>query len=752
MRTSTFPFRRLALGLVLGLSAVIALTLALNDIRARTWAAADLLHMRSELPQDAALRGRITDDLGLSVHGPDVQAITDVHTDTCQWDVALALDRSGSMQEDTRCYGCWDADPEQPYPTGITYPLYFGEHCQPSEPLRFTNYWYVVIEAEHYSRYEAAADYHYAYTEYPKTWWTMQRQPGVNTSGPDERGAFVKVGPHSEGAMHYNTVADIVFPTDADPFFTTPRLDYDFTVPVSGTYYVWMRAQGGVSSWDNAVTRRRVHVGLDGVPLATGETAYFGPYNDGADPDHWRWTRVLELPNLGVTGAEDPHTLNFWAAGPGFNLDKIVITNNPGTNLDEGNRPLDWDYVMTDGTVIDDYGPLETHGRTDWACMGADDPRFAPADPLTGELDDLYDDYQPLRAAKEAAKGIVGLLNPRLDQIGFIEYSATSTVTEELYCIERVGGCSDLEQVVTSIESTAAVSETGDGTNMADAMWDGLWVLTTGPEPNPSGSGLPPKSPGTVHYGRPGVAHVLILLTDGQPNRYPQLPVGYGNCYSDDLYPDQPDETLDQRRARECVVWFARHARDQGVVIYAIGQGGQADSALLVHVARLTGGSYLYAPTPLQLQEAIETWLTAGCPFSLQVAKAVTPEAGVNIGERLTYTIRTTVSGRVRPSLWLTDYWPTQTVFITATPGYAPASPIRGEPLVWQVTAGAFTQPLVLTHTVALSVTGPDGVLTNTVVVVDASGLTSASASLPVTVVDLQKYRLYLPLVLKGSG
>jgi hypothetical protein len=187
------------------------------------------------------------------------------------------------------------------------------------------------------------------------------------------------------------------------------------------------------------------------------------------------------------------------------------------------------------------------------------------------------------------------------------------------------------------------------------------------------------------------------------------------------------------------------------VVIYAIGQGGQADGALLAHVAGLTGGSYLYAPTPLQLQEAIETLLTTGCPFSIQVAKRVTPGASVNIGARLTYTIRTTVSGRIRPSLWLTDYWPTQTLFIAATPGYTPELPVHGEPLVWQVTAGAFTQPLILTHTVALSVTGSEGVLTNTVVVVDASGLTSASASVPVTVVDPQKYRLYLPLVLKRS-
>jgi hypothetical protein len=762
MRTSTFPFRRSALGFVLGLSAVIALTLALQDISAHTMTPAASPEERSELTQAVALAGRVTDNANLTAHRHDVQAITEVHTDTCQWDVALAFDRSNSMQEGTRCYGCWEADENgEPYPAGVTFPLPFGEHCQASNPLQYQVYWYVVIEAEHYSSYESAADYHRAYTEYPKTWWAMQRQPRVNTSGPDERGAFMKVGPNSEGAMHYNTIADIVFPTDIDPYFTTPRLDYDFTVPAPGTYYVWMRAQGGVSYWDNAITRLRVHVGLNGAPLATGETRRYGPYNDGADPDHWRWTRVLELPNLAVTGSEDPYTLNFWAAGPGFSLDKIVITNDPGTYLDGGNRPLDWDYTMSDGTVIDDYGPLETHGRTNWACMTAEDPRFEPINPLTEELDDLYDDYQPIRAAKEAAKNFVRLLNPKLDQVGYVRYGTSSEIVEELYCLEREGGCEGFENVLVPIDSTQAEG----WTNIADALWDGLWVLTTGTEPEPSatGVGLPPKFPGTEHYGRPGAVHVLILMTDGKANYYPgigrdgvpNLPPDYGNCYSDDLYPDQPDETLDQRRARECVAWFALHARDRGVEIYTIGLGTQSDNDLLAYVARLTNGSHLYVPSPSELEdalEAIETQLTTRCPFAIQVAKRVTPEDSINIGERLTYTIRTTVSGRARPSLWLTDYWPTQTLFITATAGYTPASPIRGEPLVWQVAAGSFTQPLVLAHTVALSVAGPEGVLTNTVVVVDDAGLTSATASIAVTVVGPEKHRLYLPLVLKDGG
>ena len=96
-------------------------------------------------------------------------------------DIVIVYDRSGSMQEDTRCYGCWEpdpdagTDPDKQYPVGETFPLPDSGHCQPSEPLKWpptgTSYWYLSIEAEHYSRYETDADYHRDRTEYPKTWW-----------------------------------------------------------------------------------------------------------------------------------------------------------------------------------------------------------------------------------------------------------------------------------------------------------------------------------------------------------------------------------------------------------------------------------------------------------------------------------------------------------------------------------------------------------------------------------------------------
>jgi uncharacterized repeat protein (TIGR01451 family) len=682
---------------------------------------------------------RLATNLARAVY-PGVLTATDTATiwvwdsipeGACRRDIALVFDRSGSMGELTRCYGCWDQQ------TQTTHPLPFGNHCDDPDPLFYQGYAYVSIEAEHYSSYETLADYHWDQTQFPKTWWAMQRQPNRNASGPDTRGAWMMVGPHSEGALHYPIISDIVYPPD---LYTTPRLDYDFTVPTAGNYYVWIRAQGGNQFWANSAARRSIHVGLNGTPMATGQTSQYGPYNDGASSNNWRWTRILRLDGL---SADTNYTLNFWAAGPGFRLDKIVLTNDTRTNLMDNGHPLDWD---TPG--VSDAGPVETHGRTGWACLGPgslpySDPRFEPVNPVTGELDDLYDDFQPIRTAQEAAKGFVRQLNPVLDQIAYVWYSSVASIREELYCQEHYGICEDFENVVAAIGSTYA----SGSTNIAGALWYGLLTLLPGDEPEPTGTGLPPgPDTGPTHYGRAPTYGTLILITDGQANTYPALPSGYGNCYSDDLWPDQPGESDSQRRARECVVWFALRARDIGVAIQTIGLGVQADHELLAYVAELTGGWYYYAPEAGDLYavlEAIETQTTSDCLFSgVEVVKRVTPQPIVTAGERLTYTIETALSGWIRTSpLELYDDVPAQTVFITATPGF-----VSEDPLVWSLPSGTFAEPLTLTHTVVLSATGPAGVLTNTVSIVNdyfsGTGPVLASESVTVSVLARPTYQL----------
>ncbi|UCE37960.1 MAG: VCBS repeat-containing protein [Thermoplasmata archaeon] len=76
---------------------------------------------------------------------------------------------------------------------------------------------------------------------------------------------------------------------------------------------------------------------------------------------------------------------------------------------------------------------------------------------------------------------------------------------------------------------------------------------------------------GNYNYNR-----IIILLTDGSNN-----------------YPIQDDATLAE----------AQRAADNGIIIYTIGLGDNADEALLQQVASITGGKYYWSPTPDNLQD-----------------------------------------------------------------------------------------------------------------------------------------------------
>jgi hypothetical protein len=75
----------------------------------------------------------------------------------------------------------------------------------------------------------------------------------------------------------------------------------------------------------------------------------------------------------------------------------------------------------------------------------------------------------------------------------------------------------------------------------------------------------------------------MVLMTDGQANRYPNY-----ECWQEDLWPDTGDSSVD--RAADCVMYYARVARDNAIVVYTIGLGESADRELMAKVADLTGG------------------------------------------------------------------------------------------------------------------------------------------------------------------
>jgi Mg-chelatase subunit ChlD len=124
-------------------------------------------------------------------------------------------------------------------------------------------------------------------------------------------------------------------------------------------------------------------------------------------------------------------------------------------------------------------------------------------------------------------------------------------------------------------------SNAGGGTNIPHGLRLGIDVLSSR----------------TGHYGRPGAAHILVFMTDGETNTLSGIePV----CYAQDYWPQNGlGTTID--RSKDCAVYYARQARNNGIVIYSITLGDGADIELMQYIAELTGGVHRHAPRPEQL-------------------------------------------------------------------------------------------------------------------------------------------------------
>jgi hypothetical protein len=568
-------------------------------------------------------------------------------------DVVIVYDHSGSMEFDTLCYECWvphGAPGELPggnpctQDDGCIFPLQWAQ--SPTSPPATPNHcagWdratgtfncgsytstgapsgyqknncnyrntstgrlYFVIEAEEYSSYSELADYHdWAYTPY-RTYWVIQRNNGVGSSGRDSRGAYISHHPYAnytavQGSFGVSCEWSAVNGSgncrnglSGGPF-PAPRVDYKFDVPASATYYVWLRGQGG--GWGGGADNH-VFWGLDGSVLGQEDGFPQGASYDGASSGSWSWRRLSLNQGQGSTNGDyavyltaGTHTLHLWGGGAGFDVDRIIVTTDSNTSLPSSMTPS--------GTTLQ-----ANTARTDWACEPCD-PRFGGypgGEHLANDwwlpdcsvganpdqrLDPIYGGEQPIRDALSAAMNFIGKMDFRLDQIGYVRYETSSELSNELECLRRLGpdDCTvdaDGDGVADPIEDTVITqlnaTEAGGSTNMAGGMEDGIAVLSTG------GS----------HRGRPGAAHIMVLMTDGEAN---EVPNSY--CYAQDLWPDNSGSTY-ENRAKDCVIYYANEAHNNGIVIYTISLGYGADLDIMEEVANITGGEHRWAPNPTTL-------------------------------------------------------------------------------------------------------------------------------------------------------
>ncbi|RME32016.1 MAG: VWA domain-containing protein, partial [Thermoflexia bacterium] len=540
-------------------------------------------------------------------------------------DIVIVFDRSGSMEFDTLCYGCWQAQSGVPYPGGLIYPLPWNgppngppAHCGPTQEFTYSGYRYYYIEAEEYSR--ASNPYNrYLYVPY-YTYWVMQREPGDGASGRDSRGAYIMHMPYSDHetpvtnspgygvTCRYEAVNNdgqcaasgytrcyCKMDVSGGPF-PAPRVDYDFTVLTAGNYYIWVRGQAPYnwrlcSDANASCIDRRIFWNVDNSAISIEADFTRGTGYNGASSGSWQWRRLNDTPFSWAAGSQ--HTLRIWAGGAGFALDRIVITTNP--NGTDGSPPSD---VTRTG--------IWSNGRTDWACSPCD-ARFGGYPGGCGQStcayspncnsgpnpdrrrDDIYDDEQPIRAAIEAAKRFVGMLDYRYDQIGYVSYASDVTVNSELQCLRRLGAQNCTPSVITStVVAQLDATTAGGGTNIGGGIQKGIEVLSTQ----------------AGHYGRPGAAHIMILMTDGRPNVVPN-----STCYTYNLiqkYGLTPPTNPNERQGMECTLYYAEQARNNSIVIYTITLGDSADFELMETVANITGGVHRNADRPEKLNQIFD--------------------------------------------------------------------------------------------------------------------------------------------------
>lgn len=549
-------------------------------------------------------------------------------------DIALVFDNSGSMQGDTICYNCWLETTNDvntfPFPrNGVFYPISYTlvmtrNLCSPTaeDYVDGSSRRYAIMEAELYSRNDSS--YYRETRQTGAGYWALQRgTTGSARSSSVEGNRSAHVAHHPYWTYGQSSPPAPLFGRfytlqDAQNGFA-PRLDYDFTVRWSGQAFIWLRAQGGGSQsfWVNLVSGS-YYRDASKIYWAVGSTAPVennaaGSCNTTYDyagsstcQGSWNWIRIGSF-NV-ISGSLN--TLKIWAGSPGYEIDKIIVTSDSRTDATQI-EPITFDTnrgrPATVGSAragaCDRCNPIFGLSVTPGSCTT---PYYLVTEPTNRLADDLFSDYEPLRTSQEAVKRFVMKLDPQFDQVGFVGFNATVTPRSELACIRRNGAACYNRLVqnppisYTNILQTIEAQVANGGTNIADGLRNGLEVLGANVDNRGDRDNL---CDGTAYSacGRGGSAkRVVILMTDGSPNANPG-----GACTSDPtLWPYNNDPDFD------CVMYYAKKARQVGALVYTIGLGNGVEPELLQAVADETQGTYYFAPSPQDLDAIFDQILS----------------------------------------------------------------------------------------------------------------------------------------------
>lgn len=99
-----------------------------------------------------------------------------------------------------------------------------------------------------------------------------------------------------------------------------PEVQYNLTLPITGTYTVWLRGSGANGAGDS------VYVSL----VETGQTPYNQVAISGFPPRQWGWSnRTLEgIPATVLIDVPGDYVLYIWPREDGVSVDRILLTTN----------------------------------------------------------------------------------------------------------------------------------------------------------------------------------------------------------------------------------------------------------------------------------------------------------------------------------------------------------------------------------------------------------------------------------------
>ncbi|MEW5961294.1 MAG: pilus assembly protein TadG-related protein, partial [Chloroflexota bacterium] len=294
-------------------------------------------------------------------------------------DIAVVFDVSGSMNFETTCFDCWEETTNDiinyPFPkNGVYNPLpdaTTSDLCTASaSPVVDTNSKrYLVLEAELYSQDVPLQGWRLDRHSPGQGFWVLQRV-SAGASGADARGAYIRShpltaysqsntayfpqlqggsyngdcfdGPNQNTSNCWDSTAAYAA-GERYPAGIVPWVEYDFKLPAGWTgsdTHIWIRAQGGGSyayQWkgnsptSHSAWRQAIYWQVGRHDTNSWSDVTGGAYTNLENGDNnnplsanWRWVKLgsISTPNA-VT-----YTLRLYQGSTGFNVDKIILTDN----------------------------------------------------------------------------------------------------------------------------------------------------------------------------------------------------------------------------------------------------------------------------------------------------------------------------------------------------------------------------------------------------------------------------------------